>query len=224
MSGSRLPDDGAAAAIPVPGPVLTVLDYGMGNLRSVEKALELVGARVSIAGDPDSVPPSSGLVLPGVGAFPRAMSRIRDCGFDRLIEDSLAEGTPLLGICLGLQLLFEHSDELGGSTGLGILPGRVKAIPAGGRKVPHIGWSPVTWRAPDRLNDGLRPGEPFYFVHSYACEPDPVDLVGTASYGGTFACVAGRGPVQGVQFHPEKSGVAGLRLLRNFVRICSETE
>lgn len=201
-----------------------VLDYGMGNLRSVGKALERSGARVTVSGSPDPAGGWDGLVLPGVGAFPRAMSRIRKTGLDRVIRSSIARGRPLLGICLGLQLLFESSGEHGQTGGLGLLPGQVSRIPAAGRKVPHIGWSPVAWERPDPLTAGLRPGEPFYFVHSFACAPERGDLLGTASYGGRFACAAGRGRVWGVQFHPEKSGAAGLRLLANFVTICEENE
>lgn len=220
MSGSRRvsppdrPRDGRT------GPAITILDYGMGNLRSVEKAFERTGARVTVSAGPDPAGIRDGLVLPGVGAFPRAMERIREAGLDHLVRDSVAGGIPLLGICLGLQLLFEGSDEHGGAEGLGLLPGRVTPVPAGGRKVPHIGWSPVTWKKPDPLADGLRPGEPFYFVHSFACRPAPGDVLGTASYGGRFACAAGRDRIRGVQFHPEKSGAAGLRLLANFVNIC----
>lgn len=203
-----------------PEPEITVLDYGMGNLRSVGKALERSGARVTVSSSPDPDCNWDGLVLPGVGAFPRAMSRIREAGFDRVIRDSIRLGRPLLGICLGLQLLFESSGEHGQTEGLGLLPGQVTRIPAASRKVPHIGWSPVTWERPDPLTEGLRPGEPFYFVHSFACEPEPEALLGTAAYGGRFACAVSRGRIRGVQFHPEKSGPAGLRLLANFVTIC----
>jgi len=194
----------------------------MGNLRSVAKAFERTGAEVLLADDPAAVTDCDGVVLPGVGAFPRAMARIREAGFDRLIETRLKRGVPLLGICLGLQLLFESSGEHGGAEGLGLLPGRVTPVPADGRKIPHIGWSPVRWEKPDPLIAGLRPGEPFYFVHSFACEPLPGDTLGTAGYGGRFACAVGRGLIRGVQFHPEKSSVAGLRLLANFVNICRE--
>lgn len=200
-----------------------MIDCGIGNLRSVEKALELVGAAVTVSGDPARIGEGDGLVLPGVGAFPRAMERIREAGIDGAVRTAVKSGgLPLLGICLGLQLLFESSEERGGAEGLGLLSGPVRPVPAGGRKVPHIGWSPVTWERPDPLTDGLRPGEPFYFVHSFACEPSQGDILGTASYGGRFACVAGRDNIRGVQFHPEKSGDAGLRLLRNFVTICRE--
>jgi glutamine amidotransferase len=138
------------------------------------------------------------------------------------LAEAAADGKPVLGICLGLQLLFESSTELGGAEGLGLLEGHVVEVPAGGRKVPHIGWAAVTWSRPSPLTNGLRPGEPFYFVHSFVVEPSEGELIGTASYGGEFACVAARDNVFGVQFHPEKSSTAGLRLLENFTDICAE--
>ncbi len=196
----------------------------MGNLRSVEKALERVGARAVITSDHEAIRSADGLVLPGVGAFPKAMGRIRELGLDAELRAAAGHGRPILGICLGLQLLFDSSIELGGDEGLGLLSGPVTAIPAGGRKVPHIGWAAVTWERPDRLTEGLRPGEPFYFVHSFAPEPAGEETIGTAGYGGRFACVAGKGQTWGVQFHPEKSGAAGLRLLQNFISICGESE
>ena len=194
----------------------------MGNLRSVEKGFERAGASCTVTSDHDRIQAADGVVLPGVGAFPKAMERIGELGLDRAIHAAAERGQPILGICLGLQLLFESSAEFGGAEGLGLLEGNVVEIPAGGRKIPHIGWAAVTWTRPSRLTDGLRPGEPFYFVHSYVVEPTGEELIGTASYGGEFACVAGRGDIYGVQFHPEKSSSAGLRLLENFVEICSE--
>jgi glutamine amidotransferase len=150
------------------------------------------------------------------------MDQIRDLGLDVAIRNAVACDVPVLGICLGLQLLFETSVEQGGAEGLGLLAGDVAQVPAGGRKVPHIGWAEVSWEKPDRLTYGLRPGEPFYFVHSFVARPTGDDLLGTASYGSRFACAAGRGKVWGVQFHPEKSSSAGLRMLANFKEICQE--
>ncbi len=204
------------------GPQIAILDYGMGNLRSVEKALEKVGANALVTTDEAAIAQADGLILPGVGAFPKAMERIRQLGLDRILREAVDREVPVLGICLGLQLLFESSVEQGGAEGLGLLEGDVVQVPAGGRKVPHIGWAEVTWEKPDRLTDGLRPGEPFYFVHSFVVQPTGSELIGTASYGSQFACVAGKGKVWGAQFHPEKSSSAGLRMLTNFKEICQE--
>ncbi len=201
---------------------LAVLNYGMGNLRSVEKGFERAGARCSVTAEHDRIEAADGVVLPGVGAFPKAMNRVRELGLDQALSDAVERGQPVLGICLGLQLLFESSAELGGADGIGLLEGEVVEIPAGGRKIPHIGWAAVSWARPSRLTEGLRPGEPFYFVHSYVVEPTGDETIGTAAYGGEFACVAGRDNVYGVQFHPEKSSSAGLRLLGNFAGICRE--
>ncbi len=201
---------------------ILILDYGMGNLRSVEKALEHVGARAVIGADPDQVRAADGLILPGVGAFPRAMERIRATGLDQLIAERAAAGTPVLGICLGLQLLFERSEELGGAEGLGLLPGPVTGLDAPGLKVPNIGWAPVRWERESRLAEGIPSGTPFYLVHSFVARPAGEDVLGTAEYGERFACAAERDNVFGVQFHPEKSSAAGLALLANFAGICTK--
>ena len=203
-------------------PAILILDYGMGNLRSVEKALEHVGARAAIGADPEEIRAADGLILPGVGAFPRAMERIRAAGLDRLIGERAAAGTPILGICLGLQLLFERSEELGGATGLGLLPGAVTALDAPGLKVPNIGWAPVRWERESRLTAGIATETPFYLVHSFVARATPEDTLGTAEYGERFVCAAERDNVFGVQFHPEKSSAAGLRLLANFAGICAK--
>jgi glutamine amidotransferase len=201
---------------------IAILDYGMGNLRSVEKALEHIGATATISSEPGVVGGADGLILPGVGAFPKAMERIRELGLDELIAARHEAGAPILGICLGLQLLFERSSELGGAAGLGLLPGEVTGLEADGLKVPHIGWSPVRWERGSRLTEGIASETPFYFVHSFAPHPAPADLLGSAAYGDRFACAVERDDVFGVQFHPEKSSAAGLRLLSNFAGICAE--
>ena len=201
---------------------VVILDYGMGNLRSVEKALERVGAEAEITSDPSRAEAADGLILPGVGAFPKAMERVREIGLDRLIASRLAAGVPVLGICLGLQLLFDSSVENEGASGLALIDGMVSPLEANGYKVPHIGWSPVHWAHDSQLTEGLDQETPFYFVHSFAPRPaSEDDVLGTAAYGQSFACAVERPPVYGVQFHPEKSSAAGLRLLSNFVRICS---
>ena len=200
---------------------IAILDYGMGNLRSVEKALEHVGATATISCDATTVRAADGVILPGVGAFPRAMERIRERGLDELIAERRAADVPILGICLGLQLLFGSSTELGGAGGLGLLDGPVAALRAEGLKVPHIGWSPVRWERESRLTEGIESETPFYFVHSFAPLPQDVDLLGSAVYGERFGCAAERGNVFGVQFHPEKSSAAGLRLLANFAGVCA---
>jgi imidazole glycerol-phosphate synthase subunit HisH len=201
---------------------IAILDYGMGNLRSVEKALERVGAEAEITSNPARVESADGVILPGVGAFPRAMERVRDTGLDELLAGRIEAGVPVLGICLGMQLLFESSVENEGGSGLALLGGVVAPLEANGYKVPHIGWSPVRWEQESELTAGLAEETPFYFVHSYAPRPDTdSDVLGTAAYGGRFACAVERAPLYGVQFHPEKSSSAGLGLLRNFSSICS---
>jgi glutamine amidotransferase len=202
---------------------IAILDYGMGNLRSVEKALEHVGVTAKVSSDPEEVRAADGVILPGVGAFPRAMERVRELELDELIYERRDAGVPILGICLGLQLLFESSSELGGATGLGMLPGSVGELDAPGLKVPHIGWAPVRWAHESRLTDGIPSETPFYFVHSFAPQPGESELLGSAEYGTRFACAAERDNVFGVQFHPEKSSAAGLRLLSNFAGICVES-
>jgi len=211
--------------------VIAIVDYGMGNLRSVEKALERVGCDAERTADHERIRAAEGIVLPGVGAFPRAMERIGELGLDTVTRERAEAGVPTLGICLGMQLLFSASTELGGAAGLDLVEGRVSAIdalPESGQKqvaplkVPHIGWSPVSWSKPSRLTEGLADAEPFYFVHSFVPRPaEAADTLGTATYGERFTCAVERGNVYGVQFHPEKSSGAGLRLLRNFAAVCS---
>lgn len=202
---------------------ICVLDYGMGNLRSVEKALERVGAEVVITADAGVVSEADGLVLPGVGAFAKAMERVHELELERLIAERVAAGTLVLGICLGFQLLFESSTELGGAAGLGLIEGEVTGLEAPGLKVPHIGWEPVRWSGPSALTEGIEDRTPFYFVHSFAPRPRrESDVLGTAEHGERFVGAIARPPVYGVQFHPEKSSAAGLRLLQNFARLATD--
>ena len=201
---------------------VAILDYGMGNLRSVEKALERVGAEAEITSDRARVEQADGVILPGVGAFPKAMDRVRETGLDALVAGRIEAGVPVLGICLGMQLLFDSSVENEGGSGLSLLGGMVEPLAANGYKVPHIGWSPVRWEHGSELTEGLGEETPFYFVHSFAPRPASEEVVlGTAAYGERFACAVERPPLYGVQFHPEKSSSAGLRLLSNFARLCS---
>ena len=196
---------------------VAVLDYGMGNLRSAEKAFEHVGAEIVRTDDADRAADADAIVLPGVGAFPKAMKRVRELGFDRLCRERAEAGTPVLGICLGMQLLFESSSELGGAEGIGLLPGTVDPLEAPGLKVPHMGWEPVRWERESAMCEGVESETPFYFVHSFAPRPaEPDDVLGTAVHGDRFVCAVERGSVSGFQFHPEKSSAAGLRLLANF--------
>jgi glutamine amidotransferase len=201
---------------------IAVVDYGMGNRRSVEKALEHVGARASVSSDIDRLRRADGLVVPGVGAFPRAMERLRELGLDELIRERVAAGRPVLGICLGLQLAFDRSSELGGADGLGLIAGEVHGLRAGSLKLPHIGWNEVRFGKPDSPLIAELPLEcAFYHVHSFAAEPErEQDVLGTAVYGAPFATAVQKGSFYGIQFHAEKSSAAGLRLLANFARIC----
>jgi glutamine amidotransferase len=198
--------------------VIAIVDYGMGNRRSVEKALEHVGAQPRLTGDHDVIRSADGVIVPGVGAFPEAMRRLRAAGLDDVIVERAEAGVPVLGLCLGMQLLFESSEEHEGATGLGLLAGRVTTLKAA--RVPHIGWNLVTFRRPSRLVDGLGEAAAFYHVHSFVCEPeDESDVVGLGDYDAPFVSIVERGNVMGVQFHPEKSSRDGLQLLRNFTRV-----
>jgi imidazole glycerol-phosphate synthase subunit HisH len=200
---------------------IAILDYGMGNLRSAEKAFEHVGARALITRQPDDVRAADGVVLPGVGAFPKAMEAVRELAFDALLRERRDAGVPILGICLGMQLLYEESTELGGAEGIGLLNGRVEALDAPGLKVPHIGWNPVAWQGDSDLTAGLSDPCAFYHVHSFAKRAsDGDEVVGVASYGSDFASVVAADGVYGTQFHPEKSGPDGLQLLSNFAARC----
>ena len=198
--------------------MIGLVDYGMGNRRSVEKALEHVGASVAVSSDPAILANAQGLVVPGVGAFPKAMERLRELGLDEFLIERAGAGVPLLGICLGMHLFFEHSSELGGSEGLGIIAGEVRALEAGELKTPQIGWNEVRWEREAPALEGLGKAAVFYHVHSFVAVPaEAADVLGSAEYGERFASVVAHGPFLGVQFHPEKSSHDGLRLLANWV-------
>jgi imidazole glycerol-phosphate synthase subunit HisH len=205
-----------------PPVAIAVVDYGMGNRRSVEKALAHVGASATISDDPDRLREAAGLIVPGVGAFPRAMDNLRERGLDELLRERVAAHTPVLGICLGMELAFERSAELGGAEGLGLVPGDVRELSVGSLKLPHIGWNEVSFTKASPLTEDLPSESAFYHVHSYAPVPaHEEDVLATAEYGATFVTAVQHGSFFGVQFHPEKSSAAGLRMLANFTRICA---
>ena len=205
---------------------VAVIDYGMGNRRSVEKALEHVGADARITADPDYLRQADGLVLPGVGAFPQAMRNLDALGLPELIRELVDRAKPMLGICLGMQLLFDTSTEIVPTRGLGLIGGEVTRLESGDRRIPHIGWNEVRFERPCALTAGLpNAGCPFYHVHSFAARPRDADtVVGTTEYGERFATIVGRENVFGVQFHPEKSSRNGLRMLARFVGLCAGGE
>ncbi|MEA2250930.1 MAG: imidazole glycerol-phosphate synthase subunit HisH [Solirubrobacteraceae bacterium] len=202
--------------------MIGIVDHGLGNRRNVLKALEHVGAPAVVSADHDVLREADGLVVPGVGAFAAGMAGLRERGLDELVVARAAEGVPIIGLCVGLQLLFDASTELGGDTGLGLVAGRVERLEAHGLKIPHIGWNVVTFTRASPLTEGLGEAAAFYHVHSFA--PRPVDdevVLGRGDYGGPFASIVERHPIYGAQFHPEKSSTAGLRLLANFAGICA---
>jgi glutamine amidotransferase len=204
---------------------IALVDYGMGNRRSVQKAFEHVGVAAAITRDHAEIRAADGVVVPGVGAFPRAMHNLRELGLDEVIVERAGAGVPTLGICLGMQLLFDASVELESTAGLGLIPGEVRWLDGGGRPIPHIGWNEVRFERASPIVAGLPPeGCPFYHVHSLAAHPrDAADLVGSTEYGESFATIVGRGSAYGVQFHPEKSSAHGLRMLANFAGGCAST-
>ena len=197
----------------------TIIDYGMGNLRSVEKAIAAIGGQPRISADPEVVRTSERLILPGVGAFGDAMENLRRSGLDRATLQAVDGGTPLLGLCLGLELLFTESDEFGHHKGLNLIPGRVRRFEGADLRVPHVGWNQIESLRQDPLLEGISEGTYFYFVHSFFVEPEGPYALSLTNYGHPFCSIARRQSVWGAQFHPEKSQEAGKRLLRNFLKI-----
>ena len=203
---------------------ITIVDYGLGNLLSVSKAFARLGAEPLLTTRPEDLAQAEALVLPGVGAFGDGMAGLKSRGLVEPLRAAVAAGRPLLGICLGLQLLFEHSGEAPGVPGLGLLRGDVVRFAGrdfgarGGLKVPHMGWNRITLARPHPVFQGLGEGAYVYFVHSYCVAPaDAGDVLARADYGGAFCAAAGRDRLVGVQFHPEKSQAVGLKLLENFL-------
>lgn len=200
---------------------VAVIDYGVGNLRSVEKAFAATGCRAAVSEDERVLRAAERLVLPGVGAFGACMRALSERGFDRLVREKVEAGTPLLGVCVGMQLLFEESDEFGATPGLGLLRGRVRRFDDE-LVVPHVGWNRIEQVCEHPMFDGVGNGSFFYFVHSYYCEPSDKSVVaGETEYGVRYASVVAKANICGVQFHPEKSQDVGLRLLKNFAQLNS---
>lgn len=201
--------------------MIAIIDYGAGNLRSVQKALEFLGAQGEITRDRQKILAADRAILPGVGAFGDAMLRLRQSGLDTAVTDFAASGKPFLGICLGLQLLFEESEESPGVKGLGIFQGKIKKIPGKeGLKIPHVGWNQLEITQPEGVLRGLGESPFVYFVHSYYMEPKNRDLIAAVTeYGTRLPVAVQKGNVAAVQFHPEKSGDTGLHILRNFIEM-----
>ena len=201
--------------------MIAIIDYDAGNLMSVKKALEHLGQETVLTRDPGLLRASDRIVLPGVGAFGDCMKKLAKYGLTEPIRELAVSGKPFLGICLGLQLLFEESEESPGVGGLAVLPGKVKRLPeGGGRKIPHMGWNSLSVRADSRLLEGVPDGAFVYFVHSYYLEAaDPGDVCATADYGATIHAGVERGNLFAAQFHPEKSSGVGMRILKNFVEM-----
>lgn len=199
-------------------PQVGIIDYGVGNLRSVEKAFAAAGCDAVVSSDDNVLRAAERLVLPGVGAFAACMTALTERGFDQLVRERVALGTPLLGVCVGMQMLFEESEEFGTSRGLGLLRGRVRRF-SNELVVPHVGWNQTRQRLAHPLFEGIVDGSFFYFVHSYYCDSsDDRIVLGETDYGGAYTSVVACENLSGVQFHPEKSQGAGLRLLANFAR------
>jgi glutamine amidotransferase len=198
--------------------LIAIIDYGMGNLHSVSKAIEKLGREAVVTADPAEIMAADGAILPGVGAFGDAMANLRMTGLDTVVKDYAATGKPLLGICLGMQLLFSESEEHGKHEGLNLLPGRVVRF-QGKYKIPHMGWNDLSFLQESPLFEGVEPGY-VYFVHSFHAQPErPEDLLAVTDYHQPVTAIVGRGSLFGMQFHPEKSGDFGMKLLQRFLEL-----
>ncbi|HEY6329068.1 MAG TPA: imidazole glycerol phosphate synthase subunit HisH [Blastocatellia bacterium] len=197
--------------------MIAIIDYGVGNLRSVEKAVHAVGADACVTSDIGRAREAARIVLPGVGAFGECSRRLRESGMDKPVLEAAESGKPILGLCVGLQLMFDEGHEFGVHPGLGLMRGRIIRFPENGLRVPQIGWNQIEKTKAHPLTEGIPEGAYFYFVHSYRVEADnSEDVVATTEYGISFPSICGRGSICGVQFHPEKSQSSGLKLLANF--------
>ncbi|MFC1768003.1 imidazole glycerol phosphate synthase subunit HisH [Candidatus Margulisiibacteriota bacterium] len=208
--------------------MIVVIDYGAGNLRSVEKALKSLGHPVIVTQDKTAIKTASGIILPGVGSFDVAVNNLRKSNLESAVIESIALGKPYLGICLGLQILFNESEE-GKSKGFGILPGKVKKFNFKGHplakklKVPHMGWNSAVIKKESPIFEGMESGSLLYFVHSYYVEPEDKDLIATTTeYGSEFTSSITKDNIYGTQFHVEKSGKIGLKILDNFAKLCKK--
>ena len=201
--------------------MIAIIDYGMGNLRSVQKAIEAVGHEATVSSDPDIIRRASKVILPGVGAFADAIDQLRRSGLAEAFVEAVQVGKPCLGVCLGLQLLFDVSEEDGEHTGLGLIPGRVVRFESEpGLKIPHMGWNTLRVRKPNPLLEGLESDPSVYFVHSYHARPDDdADIVAESDHPGPFTAMVARGNLTAAQFHPEKSQSVGLAMYANFARL-----
>lgn len=201
--------------------MIAIIDYDAGNIKSVEKAVQFLGEEVVVTRDAETILNADGVILPGVGAFGDAMDKIRSYGLEEVIHSCVKKEIPFLGICLGLQLLFESSEESPGVKGLGILPGKILRIPADeGLKIPHIGWNNLSFPKEGRLFEGIAKDSFVYFVHSYYLSAgDPEMVAATTEYGVTIHASVEQGNVFACQFHPEKSSAVGMKILENFIAV-----